>query len=277
MKTIFITGISSGIGKAAAVAFLNRGDCVIGTVRDENSVSELSAQFPDKLIFIKIDLSKMDQISEVSNFLQKNKIEHIDVLINNAGIAVAAPFQFQNFSEITEIMQLNVLSLMKLTQVLIPFVQKSTDGRIVNISSVSGKNGTPFLAAYCASKHAVEGFSESLRRELNIYGIKVIVIGPGSVQTPIWDKGFDKIKSLYNQTIYKKSFDKFIAFAMNEKETGLKPEIIVNDILHASFSKRPKIRYAPVPRKLLNWTLPRLVPNYFFDVIVCRSLGLVKK
>ena len=219
----------------------------------------------------------MDQISEISNSLQKNKIEHIDVLINNAGVAVAAPFQFQNFSEVTEIIHVNVLSLMKLTQVLIPFVQKSTGGRIINISSVSGKNGTPFLAAYCASKHAVEGFSESLRRELNIYGIKVIIIGPGSVQTPIWDKGFEKIKALYNQTIYKESFEKFISFAMNEKKNALAPEIIVNDIFHASSSKRPKIRYTPVPRKFINYTLQRVLPNFFLDYLNSKALMLYKK
>ncbi len=276
MKTIFITGISSGIGKAAAVAFLNRGDYVIGTVRDEKSVSELSAQYPDKIILIKIDLSKLDQISEIPNFLQKNKVEYIDILINNAGVAVAAPFQFQNFSEITEIIQINVLSLLKLTQVLIPFIQKSTDGRIINITSVSGVNGTPFLAAYCASKHAVEGFSESLRRELNIYGIKVMIIGPGSVQTPIWDKGFDKIKELYNKTIYKNSFEKFISFAMNEKENALAPEIIVNNILQASLLKKPKIRYSPVPNPIQNFILS-ILPKRIQDQINYKFLSLKKQ
>ncbi len=277
MKTIFITGISSGIGKAAAAAFLKRGDCVIGTVRDENSVSELKTQYPEKLLLVKIDLKNITSISELPEILNRLSIEKIDILINNAGVAIAAPFQFQDFSEITETITINVLAVMKLTQVLIPSLLKSEGARIVNISSVSGKNGTPFLAGYCASKHAVEGFSESIRRELNIYGIKVILIGPGSIKTPIWDKGFEKIKSLYEHTIYKDSFDRFISFAMNEKQKALDPEDVVLDLFDASFSSSPQIRYSPVPRKLLNWTLPRLLPTRYFDLVSCRALGLMKK
>lgn len=277
MKTIFITGISSGIGKATAVAFLKRGDCVIGTVRDENSVIDLKNEYPNQLRLIHLNLKEISSISDLPQILNQLSIQKIDILINNAGVAIAAPFQFQDFSEVTETITINVLAVMRLTQVLIPLLLKSEDGRIINLSSVSGKNGTPFLASYCASKHAIEGFSESLRRELNIYGMKVILIGPGSIKTPIWDKGFEKIKSLYEKTIYKESFDRFIAFAMNEKENALAPEDVVSDILDASFSSRPKIRYAPVPRKLMNWTLPRLLPTRYFDYISCRALGLVKK
>jgi short-subunit dehydrogenase len=277
MKTIFITGISSGIGKATAVAFLKRGDCVIGTVRDENSVIDLKNEYPNQLCRIHLNLKEISSISDLPQILNQLSIQKIDILINNAGVAIAAPFQFQDFSEVTETITINVLAVMRLTQVLIPLLLKSEDGRIINLSSVSGKNGTPFLASYCASKHAIEGFSESLRRELNIYGMKVILIGPGSIKTPIWDKGFEKIKSLYEKTIYKESFDRFIAFAMNEKEHALAPEDVVSDILDASFSSRPKIRYAPVPRKLMNWTLPRLLPTRYFDYISCRALGLVKK
>ncbi len=277
MKTIFITGISSGIGKAAAAAFLKRGDCVIGTVRDENSVLELKTQYPEKLRLVKIDLKNISAISELPELLNRLSIQKIDILINNAGVAIAAPFQFQDFSEITETITINVLAVMKLTQVLIPFLLKAEGARIVNISSVSGKNGTPFLAGYCASKHAIEGFSESLRRELNIYGIKVILIGPGSIKTPIWEKGFEKIKSLYTNTIYKDSFDRFITFAMNEKQKALDPEEVVLDLFDASFSSSPQIRYAPIPRKLLNWTLPRILPTRYFDFLSCRALGLMKK
>lgn len=276
MKTIFITGISSGIGRATAVAFLKRGDCVIGTVRDENSVIDLKNEYPNQLRLVHLDLKNISSISEIHKILNELSIQKIDILVNNAGVAIAAPFQFQDFSEVTETITINVLAVMRLTQVLIPFLLKSDDGRIINISSVSGENGTPFLASYCASKHAIEGFSESLRRELNIYGMKVILIGPGSIKTPIWDKGFEKIKSLYEKTIYKDSFDRFIAFAMNEKVNALNPEDVVSDILDASFSSRPKIRYAPVPRKLMNWTLPRLLPTRYFDYISCRALGLVK-
>jgi len=276
-KIIFITGISSGIGKAAAQAFLKSGDVVIGTVRDEVSVQDFIQNYSRRFIPLKIDMNNLDSISEIPQFLKQQKIEKIDILINNAGVAVAGPFEFQNFSEVQQIVQLNVLALMKITQVLISYLRMSEDARIINISSVAGQNGNPFLAAYCASKHAVEGFSESLRREMNLYNIKVIVIGPGSVKTPIWDKGFEKAKLLYLSTPFAKSFEKFIKFAMNEADKGLDANVVVRDILQAANNKKPKIRYAPVPRKLINYIIPQLLPKIFVDYITCKVLGLVKK
>lgn len=276
MKTIFITGISSGIGKAAAVAFLKRGDCVIGTVRDENSIMDLTQQFPQQFIVLKIDLKNLNEIDRLPDFLKLKKIDKIDILINNAGVATAAPFEFQNFSEIQEMIQLNVLSLMRVTQVLISYIKKSKDGRIINISSVAGQNGTPFLAGYSASKHAVEGFSESLRRELNLYGVKVILIGPGSVKTPIWKKGFESVKHIYQDTAYAQSFEKFIKMALGSEEKGLTVERIVEDIFSASFSKYPKMRYSPVPQKWINQTLPQLLPKAMVDCLTCWVLKLRK-
>ncbi len=272
MKTVFLTGVSSGIGRASAVDFLKRGDRVIGTVRDLKAIVDLCNEYPNFIPF-QIDLLNLNQISKTPEFLTDKNIQSIDLLINNAGIAIAAPFEFQKFDEIIEIVQINIISVMKLSQVLIPYLKKSDSARIINISSVSGKNGTPFLAAYCAAKHALEGFSESLRRELNIYGIKVILVGPGSVKTPIWDKGFEKIKFLYSQTIFQKSFDQFIAFAMNEKNNALDVQIVVDDIMHASFSNYPKIRYEPVPNKILDWVLS-VIPKRWNDQLNYRILGL---
>lgn len=274
MKTIFITGISSGIGKALAEAFLKNGDCVIGTVRDENSVSDLSKQYPEHLKVVQVDFLQPSQIEKIPSGLNSIQIKQIDILINNAGMALAAPFQHQKFSEIQNTIQVNLLAVMQLTQLLIPFIPPST-GRIIQISSVSGENGTPFLAAYCASKYAIEGFSESLRREMNLFGIKVIIVGPGSVQTPIWDKGFQKIKDLYQNTVYKNSFNRFMAFADSEKNNALPVSDLVDVVFKAAFSQSPSVRYAPVPRAWMNRTIPRLLPKFFFDRLTCKALGLV--
>jgi short-subunit dehydrogenase len=273
VKIVFITGVSSGIGRSAATAFLKKGDFVIGTVRDKNCIQDLTKEYPQNFIPYEIDLINLDQISEISNMLKQKNIQKIDLLINNAGIAIAGPFAYQNFQEIINMMQINVISLMRLTQVLIPLISKSEDGRIINISSVSGQNGTPFLAGYCAAKHAVEGFSESLRREMNLLNIKVILIGPGSVKTPIWDKGFQKVQRLYEHTPFQKSFQKFISFAMNEQKNALDPQVIVDDIFHASFSRYPKIRYAPVPNKILDLFLS-IVPKRMNDFLNFKSLSL---
>ena len=278
MKTVFITGISSGIGKALTEAFLKNGDLVIGTVRDEKSVQDLRVNFPDRLHLFKLDLSDLRQIDLISKsldqILNSINIKSVDVLINNAGVALAAPFEYQNFNEVQDMIQINVLALMKVTQVLLPFIKKSKNGRIVQVSSVSGENGTPFLAGYCASKHAVEGFSESLRRELYLQNIKVVVVGPGSVQTPIWDKGFEKIKSLYNHTEYKDSFGRFIQFAQFEKNNALPVAQVAQVIWTAATVASPKYRYAPVPRALTNYWIPKLIPQCIFEWMNRRALGL---
>lgn len=273
MKTIVITGVSSGIGRKAAESFLQDGHRVIGVVRNLDLISDLIQKYQNQFLVYQQDLTQKENIDGIKAFLSQHQISSIDVLVNNAGVAYAAPFALQEFSEIESVINLNVLSVMKMTQVLIPYLAQSK-GRIVNISSVSGENGTPFLAAYCASKYAIEGFSESIRRELNIYGIKVCIVGPGSVKTPIWQKGFQKIKDKYNQTIYRDSFKKFMDFASNEEMNGLDVGVVVKDIQHAALSESPKIRYNPIPRKFRNYYLSKLFSKKKMDEINCKILGL---
>lgn len=277
MKTVLITGISTGIGRAAAESFLAQGHTVIGSIRDSKSIEILKSKYADKLILWKCDLLNLSEISSIHQILSENKIMHIDLLINNAGIANSGPFQFQDFTEIQNTITTNVLAVMKLTQTVLPYII-SVKGRIINISSISGTGGTPFLAAYCASKHAIEGFSESLRREMNLYGVKVSIIGPGSIKTPIWTKGFDTIRAAYTKTPYVKSFDQFLNFATHEAKNALPVSAVVENIQHAATSSCPKIRYAPVPRKLTSVYLPNLLPKSIVDYMTCKALGLrIKK
>jgi short-subunit dehydrogenase len=276
MKTVLITGVSTGIGRALAEFFLEQGHTVIGSVRDPQSVDLIKLKYGARFILWKCDFLNLIEIDSIHTLLKENKIIQIDVLVNNAGMVSSAPFQFQNFLEIQNTMNTNVLAVMRMTQVMISYLIP-TQGRIINISSISGLNGTPFLAAYCASKHAIEGFSESLRREMNLYGIKVSVIGPGSIKTPIWSKGFETIRTKYDKTPYHESFNRFIDFAKFEEENALSTSVVVENVVHAAFSKRPKIRYAPVPRKWTSIYLPRLLPKFIVDSMTCKALDLTIK
>lgn len=273
MKILFVTGVSSGIGQATAKHFLDRGDLVVGTCRNLNAVSELQQKYPEKFIPCLIDLADLSAIDKLPSFLKSHQIPDIDILVNNAGVALAAPFEFQNFSEVQNIIQVNVLSLMKVTQVLIPNL-KVRRGRIINISSISGVNGAPFLAIYCASKHAVEGFSEALRREMMLYGIKVVVVGPGSIKTPIWDKGFQVVKDLYKKTPYAQSFQNFVDYALKASQNGLPAEDVVADIVHAVDAVNPCLRYTPIPQKMQNWYIPKLIPVRVLDRLIAKLMGL---
>ena len=270
-QTIFITGISSGIGSGAAEFFLKQGHTVVGTARTPEAFNSFK-HYPNFKGLI-LDLKNKTQIEQLKQALSQIQVSKIDVLINNAGIAVAGPFADQDFAEVEETLQVNVLSLMRITQNLIPMMQQP-GGRIINISSVSGQNGTPFLAAYCASKHAVEGFSEALRRELILLGIKVILIGPGSIKTPIWFKGFEKLKVRYVGSAFAKSFDRFVDFALNEEKNALPVSSVVDDLEHAALSERPKIRYAPIPRKFRNYYLARFIPKRMMDRLTAKALLL---
>lgn len=277
MKTILITGISSGIGRATAENFLEQGHTVVGSVRDLSTVSDLKSKYGARLILWKCNFLVLEEIDSITTVLSENKISHLDVLVNNAGIVAPGPVQFQDFVETQNILKTNVLAVIRITQLMIPYLIP-TQGRIINISSISGVSASPFLSSYCASKYAIEGFSESLRREMRLYGIQVSIIGPGSIKTPIWFKGFESIRSAYQSTPYAQSFRRFLDFAANEEQNALPVSAVVQNIQQASFSRCPKIRYAPIPRKFFNSFIPRLLPKVIMDKIMCKALGLnIKK
>lgn len=275
-KIVFITGVSSGIGFATADFYLKQGCKVIGTYRNEKDGEYFQKTYAQNFISLQLDVTDFTKVDQIPEFLKQNNITHIDALVNNAGVAYAGPIEYQKFSEIQSMLLVNVAAVIKMTQVVLPFLKKAEQGRIVNISSVSGQNGTPFLGGYCASKHAVEGFSETLRRELNLYGMKVSIVAPGSVNTPIWNKGISVVAKAFESTEYAKSFQKFIAFVTSEISHALHVEFVVKDINHALTNANPKFRYAPVPRKFQNWYLPKLIPLKIYDFLMCKSLGLNK-
>ena len=147
----------------------------------------------------------------------------------------------------------------------------------MNISSVAGKIAAPFIGAYASSKHGLEGLSESLRRELFLYGIDVIIVGPGSVVTPIWDKAEAKDYSAYAHTEYAPLIERFSKYFIAEGRKGLSSEKIGEAIYLALTTKHPKVRYAVVPQRFTNWTIPRLLPRRLIDKLITRQLMSAKE
>jgi short-subunit dehydrogenase len=142
------------------------------------------------------------------------------------------------------------------------------------MSSVSGTIGYPFVGAYAASKHGLEGFSESLRRELTLYGIDVIVIGPGAIATPIWDKAEQADLSLYTGTDYAGSAGRVHTFMIRNGKSGLPAEKVGEVVLHALTTPRPRVRYAVARRYSMTRLLIRVLPKRVVDRFIARSLGL---
>ena len=275
-KVVLITGASSGIGADTVRALIQNGFAVVATVRKPEDEVYLKSLYGNKIKVIRLDVADFSEIEKLPEMLSKNfNIKQLYGIINNAGVALAGPFAHQNFSEIQNIIQINVLSLMKITQVLLPMLK--TGSRIINISSVAGKTGTPFLAAYAASKHAIEGFSEALRKEMILLGIKVIVVAPGSIKTPIWKKGFEIVKDSYEHTVFAFAFNRFIKIAMSAEKNGLEVTEVSSDIVKALTVDNPKLRYAPIPQKFVNWYLPQLLPAKIYDRLTAKALGLLPK
>jgi short-subunit dehydrogenase len=273
-KNVLITGASTGIGFDAVRMLLENKFTVIATVRKAEDENKLMRTYPAVKV-LRLDLTDLEEVENLPLRLLEREVDSLYGLVNNAGVALAGPFAYQPFEEVQQTMQINVIAVMKISQVLIPLLEKAR-GRIVNISSISGKSGSPFLAAYAASKHAIEGFSESLRKELMLKNIKVILIGPGSVKTPIWEKGFEVMKEKYSRTPYAESLEIFIKIVTSEVEHALPVEAVNADLRDALTSENPKFRYTPIPRKFRNWYIPMLIPAKIFDRMTARVLRLGK-
>jgi NAD(P)-dependent dehydrogenase (short-subunit alcohol dehydrogenase family) len=203
-------------------------------------------------------------------------------LVNNAGIAVPAPLLHQPIADFRQQMEVNLIGQLIVTQAFIPLLGsdralRGNPGRIVNISSNGGKNGAPFLGAYVASKHALEGLSESLRRELMLYGIDVIIIGPGAVATPIWDKADEVDLSRFENTDYYNSADGFRKYMVANGKKGYPPEKVGEVTLTALTTSRPRVRYAVVPGNPIMNAIQDLLPRRVLDGIIAKNLGFKPK
>jgi short-subunit dehydrogenase len=150
-------------------------------------------------------------------------------------------------------------------------------GRIVNISSTSGRIAGPFTGAYSASKFGLEGYSESLRRELILFGIDVIIIRPGAVVTPIWQKAEAGVTERFRQTPYVEALTNFERYSAQEATSGLAPEVIGKAVWRALTVGRPAVRSAIVPKRLMNWTIPNLIPMRTLDKLVAKFFGIKRR
>ena len=271
MKTVVITGASTGIGRSAAEYLAGQGWRVFAGVRKEKDGTPLR-EASNNIIPIVLDVTKSDQVDAAVQTVRET-LDGVKLagLVNNAGIANMGPLALQPLDQFEAHFQVNVFGALRATQAFAPLLGMDESlsgkpGRIVNITSVGGKLASPFLGAYTATKHAMESMTDSLRRELIIFGIDAISIGPGSVKTPIWDKAEeDNSSNPYSNSPWAKPLEIFSQTMLEGGRDGLEPEVVAKDIEHALSADNPKARYAPVPDKLTNFTLPMLMPKRWVD------------
>jgi NAD(P)-dependent dehydrogenase (short-subunit alcohol dehydrogenase family) len=280
MRSIVITGTSTGIGYSAAKVLIARGFRVFGSVRkaaDADRVkAELGANFVP-LVFDATDEAAVDAAArDVGAMLQG---ETLAGLVNNAGIAVSGPFLELPVADFRRQMEVNVMGPVIATKAFAPLLgadpsRKGPRGRIVMISSVAGQNGNPLGSPYSTSKHAIEGLSESLRREFMLFGIDVIVVAPGAVKTPIWDKSADI--SSWRNSPFLPALERMRAFVQILAETGLPAEKIGEVVHDALTLPHPKVRYeiSPDPFRML---MMRILPKRRLDRIIARRFALMPR
>lgn len=200
-------------------------------------------------------------------------------LVNNAGIAVYGPMRYLSAADFQDQFDVNLFGVFKVTKAFLPMLgadpaTQGKPGRIVMMSSVAGKVATPFLSPYCASKHALEGLSTSLRRELLPHGIDVIVVGPGVIATPIWDKADQTDMSRFENTEYGDVLKRMRRGFTNLGREGVPPSKVGQAIVNILTTARPKTRYAVAGG--IHW-LARLLPARLVDRLIAKRLGLTVK
>lgn len=280
MKTVLITGASTGIGRSAAEYLASRGWQVFAGIRKAQDGEALIAA-NEQIKPILLDVTNPEQVNAAVETIRAALAgQKLAGLVNNAGIANMGPLALQPLDQFKAHFDVNVFGLLRASQAFAPLLGMDETlagppGRIINITSVGGRLASPFLGAYTATKHAVESMTDSLRRELVLFGIDAIAIGPGAVRTPIWDKAEqDNRANPYSNSPWARAIEKFSETMLEGGRTGLDPEIIAKTIETALTAAKPKARYAPVPNKLTNFTLPMLLPKRMIDRFFWKRFGL---
>jgi len=280
MRSIVITGVSTGIGHAAARLLLDKGFRVFGSVRKPADAERLKGEFGEHFTPLVFDVTDEAAVLAAAGEVRAAlNGETLAGLVNNAGISVSGPVLGLAADDFRRQLDVNVIGPIIATQAFAPLLGadpalRGPKGRIVMISSVAGKVGNPLMAAYSASKHALEGLSEGLRRELMLFGIDVVIIGPGAVKTPIWAKAEQEDFSKYQNSPFYPALQRIMKLLPQMDASGLPPEAIAERIHEVLTMAGPRVRYTVTPSPL-RYLIMTLLPKRLIDRIIAKRLGLL--
>ncbi len=201
-KVWFVTGTSSGFGRAIAEEALARGDCLVATARDPRSLDDLVARAPDRVQALRLDVTQREEIERaVEEALAR--FGAIDVLVNNAGFSIVGAVEETSEADLRATMELMFFGPAALTRAVVPSMRQRQAGTIVQITSMGGFMTAPGFGAYCAAKHALEGLSESLAAEVAPFGVRVLIVEPGAFRTRLFGSAFRSMPALpfYEETV----------------------------------------------------------------------------
>ncbi|MFL5834542.1 MAG: SDR family oxidoreductase [Solirubrobacterales bacterium] len=278
MRSVLVTGASTGIGRATALRLDSDGWRVFAGVRDPAAVESLRAEASDRLLPVTLDVTEPRQIAAAAEVVEREAPDGLDGLVNNAGIAVPGPLETIPLEDFRRQIEVNLTAYVAVAQAMLPSIRKA-EGRLVFLSSIGGRVAFPFGGPYHASKFATEAIGDVFRQELRPWGIKVALIEPGSIDTPIWDRGQRKseeieAKSPRTNLLYGAAIEKFRKVIEDTAERGIPPEKVADAISHALESNRPKSRYLVGLDAKVQARIKPFIPTSLFDKIVARQLSL---
>ncbi len=260
-----VTGASSGIGKAAALALVEAGYRVVGTSRDASKVAPLGG-----VTFIDLDVASDESVTTaVSQVIER--FGRIDVLVNNAGFGSGGAAEESSVAQAQRVFDVNFFGLIRMTKSVLPLMRGQGSGRIINISSVLGFVPQPYMAVYSASKHAVEGYSESLDHEVREHGVRVVLVEPAWTNTAFEANSAQPDQPLQVYAQHRRAFDQRMAAAIKD---GDDPAVVAKAIVAAAPDAKPKLRYPAGALTGRDHMMRRLAPSRIFDQQIRKLNGL---
>jgi NAD(P)-dependent dehydrogenase (short-subunit alcohol dehydrogenase family) len=285
VPTALITGASTGIGRATTLRLAAAGWSVLAGVRDPVAGERLLAEaVAGRVIPLILDVTDSGQIEQARVRVQEETARaggsqegRLDALVNNAGIGVGGPLELLSPEDLRMQFEVNVFGQVAVTRALLPAL-RAARGRIVLVSSIGGRVAVPFNGPYAASKHAIEALGDALRGELHSSSIRVCMVEPGSVKTPIWGKARDTAEGLEIPPELQHEYGRvpaaFAKILTDTERRGVAPEQVAATIERALTARRPRARYL-VGRDARGMVLAHaLLPTGAFDRVLRRVLGV---
>ncbi len=280
MKSVLVTGASTGIGRATALRMDAEGWRVFASVRREEDAASLREAASERLVPVILDVTEAEQISAAAEQIAGAVGEAgLDGLVNNAGIAVMGPLETTPIDDLRKQIEVNLISQVAVTQAMLPLI-RAARGRVVFLSSIGGRMAMPFGAPYHASKYGIEAVVDSLRQELRPWKIDVVAIEPGSIDTPIWERGegiADEVAGrapAAQEELYGEKIKRFRRAVRRTAERGISAEKVAGAVEHALTARRPRTRYLVGADARGQAFAARFLPDRLIDRIVARAMGI---
>lgn len=278
--TVLVTGASSGIGQACAIHLDRVGWRVLAGIRQPDAIDALRAVASAHLRPVILDVTDAASIEAAAAAVRDAVGDRgIQGLINNAGIAVAGIAEFLPMERLREQFEVNFFGQVAVTQALLPLL-RAGNGRVVNMSSISGRHAAPFFGAYAASKHALEAWSDSLRQELAMWGLHVAIIEPGAIDTPIWDSGEARARRIVEEmpeagrSLYAAAVTAGLDTTRRAGKRGIPAQRVAEVVEDALTAPSPRVRYVIGRDARAQAAAKRLLPDAWVDRLTRRAMRL---